>query len=146
MSAGLIFNAVICFVIGADVRISSGDEDEKAGRTRMHVANEPNRGDEDDRVDDRLNESESAGFSDELEDRNRRARPPLLHTMFGIHDFLSGDMSSESFPTTFRTSFRQKGAKQGRRLSMDERQGSGMDMRTVTPPAKVKGNVNALVE
>lgn len=139
MSVGLIFNAGICFVLGASVSMDSEDDEDEAG--------EKVQGDVGDAVDvlnkeeDRANDepAQSYGF-DDFDERNRRARRALPGGFFGIHDWGSHDMSSDSFLTMFSGSgatARRPNARHSRSMTVDERQNSGIEMTAqVAPPVR----------
>ena len=144
MSVGLIFNAIICFILGAGVSIGSDDDESEEGeKVQGDEGQAVNELEKEERVEDER--IQDAGFNDDFDDRNRRARRALPGGFFGIHEWGSGsgsgDMSSDSFPTTFGrgAASRRPTARHERSMTMDERQSSSMETRAdVVPPARAR--------
>ena len=145
MSAGLIFNACICFIVGARVGGEGEDkedervEGERVGAREGTLVEEPGQEPEE-YTPEQLRTDADAGFETELDERNRWARRALPRGFFGIHEWSSGDAGGESFPSTYRnanTVTRRLGHKHERSLTMDEG-GQKADSGAVEPPARAK--------
>lgn len=148
MCAGLIFNAVICFILGAGVTYHDAEEGtETAGEEQEAVrtsVEEMTR--EEVQQLEHAREGERTAFSSEFDERNRRARKALPGGFFGIHEWGSGQSTGDSFPSTFRNQnqrsvIKRPGHKHDRSMTLDDsavRQLAEPSDVAVAPPARAK--------